>query len=340
MAFGRTNYERTQFKRKNYWKLEEGESIYRVLPPYGSLQETNRFSYFWRIHFGFAGTDGKMKPFACIQSKDGNGMTTQRCPVCELRTQLQIKERELTEKGEGELALKPIRDRIRAIDPDAKHYMNVMTMDGQLGSLKIPNKSMTALKNRIEKLREDGKDPVNPEGGVFFVFTRHGTGNQTDHQVDVYKEHVTVNGEKLERTKAAPLTEEIIRRCDGQNSEIFDLPMMYKRLTEEELDMLVKGDATIVDRLFARPERNGAAKAPAPQAQQPAAPTPPAVQATAMSTPTVEVPANLPAPPPVAAAPAPEAPKAAAPVQASKPVDVASMSNEEFERMFQDSIRK
>ena len=359
---GTTNYLRGQFKRRNYWKLEEGESIYRIIPPYGSLAESGRWSYFWRIHFGFCGTDGKMKPVACIQNKDRNGLVSTVCPICEFRTQLEIKERELRERGESDLTLKPLRERIRAIDPDAKHFINVMSLDGQLGCLKIPTRSMKALQGRIDMLRAEGVDPINPEGGVFFVFRRKGIGLDTQHEVDVYTESVTVNGERLHRTKQAPLTEAVVNRIESDPSEIFDLPNMYKRLTEEELAMLVYGDAKVVDRLFARPERNGET-GPAAQAPAPApAPRPPVTQATASSplpapTPAYGVPAGVvssiaqtgvplaSSTAPVAGlaqaqAPAVEAPAPVPPPvkAAPRPTDVASMSDEEFESLFQTSI--
>jgi len=339
---GTTNYLRNQYKKRNYWKLEEGESIYRIIPPYASLAENGRWSYFWRIHFGFAGTDGRMKPVACIQAKDRNEMVTQSCPICEFQTQLKLKERELKERGENELTLKPIRERIRAVDPDSKHYINTMTLDGQLGVLKIPSRAMKALLSRIDKLRAEGIDPVNPEGGVFFVFRRTGMGLDTLHEVDVYTETVTVNGEKYNRIKPAPLTEAVVNRITSDPSEVFDLPTMYKRLTAEELGMLVNGDASVVDRLFSRPEIAGGngkttgATVPEKVAGGYALPSNPG-----------PLPKVISEAPPVMATQIQTPVVAAAPVQATpvaqtkatpNAVDVTSMSDEEFERLFQTSI--
>lgn len=329
---GRTNYGTR--KRKNFWKLTDGESVYRILPPFGSLSASGRWSYWWKIHFGFMTSENRMKPFACIEAKDGNRMITQTCPVCEMALQLKADIEKMRQNNEPQNVIDPLKRRLRAIDADSKHYVNAMALDGSLGLLKLPTRAMNALKDRIESLRKQGIDPINPEGGVFFVFRRSGTGLDTVHQVDVYTETKIVEGETYNKIKTAPLTEEILSRIEGEHSEIFDLPTLYKKFTEEEVKLIVSGDPTVMDRLFSMPERTKTAPhrppAPKPTVAQPIAPAVPTAAPAEETVAPARVEETKTETRPVAEAPTAEAPKV--------PSDVTKLSDEEFQNLFQSAI--
>ena len=62
-------------KQRKYFKLKDGEQVYRILPAMGELKETRQWSIFHSVHYGYKSTDGKQKPFLSCEVKNrNNGM--------------------------------------------------------------------------------------------------------------------------------------------------------------------------------------------------------------------------------------------------------------------------
>src|SRR5271165_6262676 len=49
--------------KRNYWKLKDGNAIFRILPPMGDLMEDGRWSVYYKIHYGYKNSAGKMRTF-------------------------------------------------------------------------------------------------------------------------------------------------------------------------------------------------------------------------------------------------------------------------------------
>lgn len=253
--------------KKNYWKLKDGSATFRILPALGDLAKEGRWSVFWKIHFGYKNSKGQLRLFESPLVKNNK---TKMIEVPDLAL-----ERIEVMKAKFEAAKKAgDQNTIAALDKyvgqkgmynlDSNHYMNVMDMQGNIGILKIRHRAKVALDAEIKKLREQNIDPLSPDNGRFFTFTRTGMGLDTTFQVVVAQETVDVPGfGPMKRDLVHKLSAEIGARCairkqDGtfKYVEAANLSTLYKKLSSEDVTRLVKaselatGKSPIVDELF------------------------------------------------------------------------------------------
>src|ERR1700679_396603 len=69
VKIGKARFGGQQQQRK-YFKLKDGEQVYRILPPLKELADSGRWSVFHSVHYGYKGTDGKQKPFLSPEVKN------------------------------------------------------------------------------------------------------------------------------------------------------------------------------------------------------------------------------------------------------------------------------
>jgi len=261
MKVGSAKYG-TQYTKKKYFKLKDGESTFRILPPLGELADEGRWSQYYKIHYGYKNKDGALRPF--------------ESPLVENRKTKMIEvpdaalERIKLMKAKFEEAKKTgNQDLIKVLDKmvgqkgqynlDANHYMNVIDEAGNIGVLKIRHRAKNALDATIKRLRDSGVDPLSPNDGRFFVFRRSGMGPDTAFQVDVKKEKLSVQGVGVvERDIVHVLTPEIIGRLATEAAE---LNKLFKKPTAEEVAEIVRtadqdGKSTKIDEIFASKQGN------------------------------------------------------------------------------------
>lgn len=246
-----------QFTRRNYFDVEKDgvSNVYRLLPPFGSLANDNKIAYYWAIHFGFKNSEGKMKPIACIQRKNKEGVVTQSCPLCIKLNALKTAHEAMKLQDPDSVMTKELGERLRWLNLDKGYSLNVLATDGKIGVLKLRYKPFKALETLITKLhKEEGVNAVNDGEGVYFDIRRTGTGFQTEYTVETatltYKNNDT--GRMVKEYKMAVVDQAIIERME---KEAADLPKLYKIFSEEDLALVATGDPTVLDRLFAKPEK-------------------------------------------------------------------------------------
>lgn len=255
--FGKARYG-GEFTKRKYFKLKDGESIFRILPPMGALAEEGRWSMFYNIHYGYKDSAGKQRPF---QSPLVKNRKTKMVEVADaaldhinsLKAQLE----KAKQAGDG-VAFEKVKKLLEQYNLDSNHYLNVIDQQGNIGVLKIRHRAMLALQATIKQLRESGVDPLSVEDGRFFRFRRSGTGLETTFQVDILKEKLTVQGVgAVERDIVHVLTDELIARCGTVNKdgsftykEAADLSLLFKRPTEQEVARIVKEGAKAVDEIL------------------------------------------------------------------------------------------
>ncbi len=247
------------------WKIgEEGSHIYRILPPCGMLAKIGRWSFYEALHWGYTLSNGKKRPFRCIQRKNRKtGMVEVECPQCTLIAEKQAtfdaRKKELEAKGknpnEVKELMKPLDMWLRNFNLEKVHFLNVMRQDNQIGRLKVKIKQKQALDLVLKALMEKkGINPVSIKEGVWIDFQRVGMGrHDTTYPVEIVKEEVDIgNGVKAETIKKAPLSTEVLKRME---KEAFELATYYKDLTYDQIKMLVSsgGDPEITDSLFGAP---------------------------------------------------------------------------------------
>jgi hypothetical protein len=256
IAIGTANYSGN---RKRTFKLERQKANnYRPLPPLGAAAEKGVWMLGLGVHWGDKGSDGKMRPYACIQriekQADGTKKVVRRCPRCEKNAKVQEKRdaraAELKTKG---LSDEQISQRLTQVDAYLKQfnrsfrfYMNVLNEKMEIGRLDISGTHADQLREQINNLLKLGVDVTAPNQGVFMNFFYEGIRG---HTVTPVMEQGANPGEM--KLKLAPLTPAVLRSLKNEYWDLFDL---FPSLTEAEIDRLVanEGDASVVDAIFSK----------------------------------------------------------------------------------------
>lgn len=248
-------------KKKQNFRLKEGDNVYRILPPLGELASLGTWAVYECVHWGYKGSKG-FRPFRCIKKTNRKTkMVIQACPECDKiadkKASLEDTEKRLQAEGKSKEAIKefvkPLADWLFSHNLDKKWNVNALSPEDLIGKLGIPHKMFTQLQVVIEKLVKEGMDPVGVENGVWFNLVRTGTGNQTTHTVTVVDMEETINGRKMRTYKPAPLTTEILGRL---GTEAFDLKNTVASLSYDEILAIVSsgGDPDVVDSVFSNGE--------------------------------------------------------------------------------------
>lgn len=244
---------------KNYFKLKDGDNVYRILPPIGELADSGKWSAYLSVHYGYKNSEGKLKPF---QSTEVVNRKTKMIEVPDAASD-RLKNLKLqldTAKAAGDTKkVKILSEMLEQYNLDKKHYMNVMTLDGKIGILKIPHKAKLALDIAIKGLESEGVDPISVEDGRFFKFSRSGSGLDTVHQVSIYKEKIKVEGVgNVEKELVHSLTDAMINRLSSEAS--LNLTKLAPIITPAQVEAIVKGDIqkdfTAIDSIFPKSSRN------------------------------------------------------------------------------------
>jgi hypothetical protein len=298
MKLGKAQYGSRNVQRK-YFKLKDGEQAFRILPPLGELADAGRWSVFHSVHYGYKTSDGKQKPFISPEVKNRqSGMIDVADAAKDRITTLKAKLEEAHKKGD-EQSLKKLNDLVGPTgmyNLDNNHYMNVIDAQGNIGILKLRHKAKLALEAQIKSLSNDNIDPLSPENGRFFVFTRTGMGRDTTFSVRVLKEKLTVQGVGVvERDVVHALDDETIKRLEaeaGELDKLFRKPTAMDVKRTVDTSDLMTGVSTFLDQVYAKkdaaPEAgndDGSGDAPDPVDAQPAQASAPVVQTAPVATP-------------------------------------------------------
>lgn len=244
----------SEFVQRKYFKLKDGESTFRILPPLGDLAESGKWSMFYSVHYGYRSTDKKLKPFISPLVKNRkSGMV--EVPDAALERIENLKSAYAAAKEANDTKrMESLKELLENYNLDNNHYMNVIDEQGNIGVLKIRHRAKLALDATIKRLRDQDIDPLSIDNGRYFIFRRSGTGPETIFQVDVKSERKKVEGlgnVNVEIVHA--LTEDLIERLGKEAAE---LDKLFKRPSSEEVERIVKssdlktGVSPVVDELF------------------------------------------------------------------------------------------
>ena len=177
------------FTQKKYFKLKDGDSKFRILPPMGDLADDGKWSMFYKVHYGYKNTKGKLRVF------QSSLVVNRKTKMVEVPDAADQRVKDLKAKLEAAKAAgqKAVVEKIGPLvsgqkpmyNVDSNHYMNVIDDQGNIGVLKLRHRAMEALKVQLSKLREKGVDPLSVENGRYFVFTRSGNGLDTSFAVSI-----------------------------------------------------------------------------------------------------------------------------------------------------------
>lgn len=349
MSFGKPSYDVRGNDKKNF-NIKDGDNVYRILPPFGSLASKGIWSVYYRLHWGYSimNEDGRlsMRPFQCPRRTNKNAKTgeievTVPCAACdEYERQKEVREQRLKEleaqnlsKGEISAILEPLNKWLKRFNRSGSHYINVMNTDGEFGRLAISHKMMLALRAEIDTIRKNWSiDPLDIESGCWINFRRIPGNTLSDytHKVEPVIELTSVPGapNPVPMVKRAPLTPQQIQEA---MEKAWDLKEeAHRKLSPQQIQRLVDsgGDPEVYAAILNEAEvveaspttySNGMPRTIPPRTSAPVvAPQPPAVPVAIPPTPSAAVTSS--------ATIAPKTPKAAevAANTSSAPADAAA----------------
>jgi hypothetical protein len=253
--------------KRTWFKLKDGDSTFRILPPMGELMESGRWSVYAKVHYGYKNSEGKTRTFESPEVRNPKTrMIDVADPALDRINQLKAKLEEAKLAKNEELVkqlLNLVGGKKSRYNLDNNHYLNVVDLQGNIGILKIRHRAKLALDAQIEKLRNNGVEPLGEDSGRFFTFSRSGTAMDTVYQVSVYKKKITIEGVgEVEQDVVHKLTDEIANRCcvekgvDAKGRPIYDyreaapLHRLFKKPTAAEVARMVKEGEKAVDEIL------------------------------------------------------------------------------------------
>jgi hypothetical protein len=339
--FGTPNYGgKKEFKKKNDWSLEQGDQTYRIVPPRGNLRESGRWSQYYSVVWGFKNSQGKLRPFASPFERNQDKTTKVPCAASDFINNLKARLEKAKEDGNQQAvasltalcAWDPVAKKPGNYSIDSKHHMTVVDLNGNVGKLKIGHKVKQALDIEIEKLRDAGIDPLSPEDGRFFTFSKSGQNRDTNVKISVYKQKIDIpNIGVVEKDLSHKIDAALANKI---KEDAFDLEKLFTFVTAEECKAIVDnvaigtGVSPACDQIFdAKWKAQRENKAPQ---VTPAASSYEYNNAHSAVRPTTQAPAQLATPAPVVVAPVTPAAQVVAPKAAAQPVSLDDMSHDDF----------
>lgn len=252
MKLGQAKYEQG---KKTYFSFKKNQNhfVLRVLPPMGDLAESGKWSVFHRVEFGYTTTDGKLKPFLSPRVVNYDGMVEVESETHKRREALKTQQAQAKATGNAAL-VEQCTKLLMKYNQDAKHHMNVIDLQGNIGLFKIGHRGYQALKAEIERLRSEGTDPLGVADGRFFVFSRSGSGKDTLYTVKEYKQKQVMqrpDGSKIEVDApfSHAITDSIVSKLA---TDAFELDKIYPTVTPEEEYRIVHEGASAVDEILGK----------------------------------------------------------------------------------------
>lgn len=239
------------FKKTVRHKVQDGNNIYRFLPPFGA--ESNGYPYRkWNVVWGLIDPNsGRMRPFASSSTFEG------KCPVYDYLDILKQKVEDLKKSGSADEKVAELEKFISAIRPKSVYAYNASDKSGVVGVLELKStahKKIISLMNQY--ITDYNQDPTSlnsesTDSGVWFNITR--TGKMFNTEYDAGKSQSTIKdpttGVPSFQDDRSPLAENIVQNFD---TVAYDLNNIYQKLSYDDLkDILV---ANIVSASESLPE--------------------------------------------------------------------------------------
>jgi hypothetical protein len=189
MQVGKPNYN-SRSERLVFHKLgmkdDQRTLIVRVAPPVKSLAEDGRFATYIKQHFGYgvkAGEKFSPRTFVCVERRDRNKNIVEECPECEeialrkasLEAKLIAHGKAGMTEDEAKAAVAPLTMWLKGHNLDKKWHLLAKNQSGQWGFLTLSHKAYENFLTCIKEAQSMGiEDPLAPENGCWFKFTRTG----------------------------------------------------------------------------------------------------------------------------------------------------------------------
>lgn len=238
--------------KRKYFKLKDGDSTFRILPPIGDLAEDGRWSVFYSVHYGYQNSKKQGRAFLSSLIKNRKTGMIESPDAALERIQVLKAQLETAKKAKDTATVQKLLEYVGGpksrYNLDSNHYMNVMDEQGNIGVLKIRHRAKLALDATIKKLRDKNVDPLSLDNGRFFVFNRTGSGPETVYQVSVKSNTINVDG-------VGEVNKEVVHKLNDSDlkrlsTEAAELDKLFKKLTSEQVTRIVKEGPAAVDEIL------------------------------------------------------------------------------------------
>lgn len=246
-------------KTKTRWVVADQSNVYRVLPPFGTLRESNKYAQYWTVHWGFVKSkSGKSIPVACGEEtkwENGKKTITKNCPLCD---KIKALNNALTAiKNQNNPANQPtilaLESKLKSLSTDKKFYMNVLNLEGAVEVLGIGYKQFKELEAKAKILRDTRNFNVaGITNSLFLDFRKSGKGRDTVFPIEPAMISVRdpATGELSEKYRTSNLTPDDLARISAEAKE---LTTLFRTFTNEDLALIAQGDEGTIKRLFSNP---------------------------------------------------------------------------------------
>jgi len=233
-------------KEKTRHKVNDGDNIFRILPPFGDESEGYPYKR-WTLTWLHDPQTGNKRPFASLWSfghKD--------CPAAEYTKLLQDKrealENQLLSNGKTKEqvkeALAPISETLYEMKPKSTFFYNAVNKSGQVGILELKKSAHDALKKVFRQYITDyGFDPTSlnsdhTDSGVWVKITRTGQRMDTEYSVD--KNQMRVKDPETGKVRfeddQGELPANVVENYDSLATNLFSL---YREISYSDLKEVV-----------------------------------------------------------------------------------------------------
>ena len=236
-------------------KVQDGSNVYRILPPFGSVEVHNNYPYRkWSIAWLIDPKRGSRMPFATPLT-DGE----EDCPVKEyqdaLREYIDNKKAMLKAEGMSDLdikdALKPLHEVQWNVKVQHVYAYNACDKSGNVGLLEIKSTAHKSMKKKMmEYIEKYGQDPTSlgsdlkTDSGVWFNIKKEGIGKNTEYSVDFAKtQFKDADGDLTFKNDRTPLAEAV---ADGYKDQGYDLNAIYRRKSYDELKEVLAHNLALI----------------------------------------------------------------------------------------------
>lgn len=237
--------------KRTYFKMKDGDNVYRILPPMGELADKGIWSVFYNVHYGYKNSEGKLRPFQSSLVKNYKTKMIEVPDAALERIEKLKAQLEAAKKAGNSVLVAKLNELVGQkgmFNLDNNHYVNAIDAQGNIGILKLRHRCKVALDATMKRLRENGVDPLSVEDGRFFVISRSGMGLDTTFQVSVLSKKLNVPGVgDVQQEVVHVLDSAIIARLA---TEAADLGNLFKRPTAEQVVRIVAEGSPAVDEIL------------------------------------------------------------------------------------------
>jgi len=245
---------------KKTFKIKDGDNVFGILPPLGKLAAKGKWSQYYKIEWGYKDSSDKFRPFQDVRVVNPKTKMVEVESAAHLKREELIRQKnsliELMKQGKAtKHQVQEATDLVKRYNLDCKHYLNVITLDGEIGLLKIGHRAKLSLDAAINSLRSKGVEPIGLTG-VYFNINRvvpMGKPLDTTYTITPYMENIqaNVNGQIqiIQQRKSYELNDVIISRIAN---EAFELSGMYPTPTAEQVYEIVNGTTADIDRILGK----------------------------------------------------------------------------------------